>query len=283
MKKVGIITFHASHNYGSMLQAYALQKVVEALGYTCEIINFRTKRQRNMYQPFPLEPRLFSVIKAFRFPRLSLDDLRKYYKFEKFLYESLNVTKQEFTKSQQLRATHFDYDVYISGSDQIWNTNCNDYDSAYFLDFVMKGIKVSYAPSMGPHPQTEVKANNDLAIKNFLSTYNALSVRDKGTADRIESITKKRPVICLDPTLLLNKENWYSMTDKTSYIQDDYILLYSPFYDEWMYDKSIELAEKYKLKVVVTLPNSYFRFRKKMYDVLYSSGTQRVLDFDWIL
>lgn len=47
MKKVGIITFHASHNYGSMLQAYALQQVIIGMGFDCEIINFRTKRQKN--------------------------------------------------------------------------------------------------------------------------------------------------------------------------------------------------------------------------------------------
>lgn len=50
MKSVGIITFHASHNYGSMLQAYALQQVVKNLGYDCEIINFRTKRQKDLYE-----------------------------------------------------------------------------------------------------------------------------------------------------------------------------------------------------------------------------------------
>lgn len=51
MKKVGIITFHAAHNYGSMLQAYALQQVILNMGYQCEIINFRTERQKNIYKP----------------------------------------------------------------------------------------------------------------------------------------------------------------------------------------------------------------------------------------
>lgn len=262
MKKVGIITFHAPHNYGSMLQAYALQKTVETLGYTCEIINFRTERQKKMYRPLPLETRLLSIIKTLRFPKLALDDLKKHRLFEKFLRESLKVTKEEYADSQQLENACFDYDAYISGSDQIWNTYCYDYDPAYFLSFITDSVKIAYAPSMGPRPQTEVKASDDPVIRRFLSTYHALSVREEGTAERIERITGKRPPVCLDPTLLLNKKDWYSMTDNMSYIQGDYILLYSPFYDEWMYDKTLELAEKHNLKVIVTLSQSYFRFRK---------------------
>lgn len=261
MKKVGIITFHASHNYGSMLQAYALQKTVEALGHNCEIINFRTSRQKKMYRSFFMEARLLPMLKTFRFPRLALRDWKKHQLFEKFIREDLKVTEREYTDSQQLKNACFDYDAYISGSDQIWNTHCYDYDSAYFLDFVMDGIKIAYAPSMGPSPKTEVKTSNDPVIKNYLSTYQALSVREAGTADRIENITGIRPIICLDPTLLLNKENWYALTDDFSYIQGEYILLYSPFYDEQMYDQTIELAEKYNLKIIVTLSTSCFRFR----------------------
>ena len=262
MKKVGIITFHASHNYGSMLQAYALQKTVEALGYNCEIINFRTKRQKKMYRPLPLDPRLLSVLKTIRFPKLAFNDLRKHRLFEEFIHEYLKVTNAEYSNLQQLREANFDYDAYISGSDQIWNTYCYDYDPAYFLDFVKGSAKkIAYAPSMGPRPETDVKTNNDSSIKKYLSFYNALSVREEGTADRIERITGIRPTVCLDPTLLLSREDWYSLTDNVSHIQGDYILLYTPLCDEKLYDKATEIAKKYHLKVVVTLFNHCFRYR----------------------
>ena len=52
MKKTAIITFHASHNYGSMLQAYALQTTVESLGHSCDVINLRTDRQKDLYTVF---------------------------------------------------------------------------------------------------------------------------------------------------------------------------------------------------------------------------------------
>ena len=271
MKKVGIITFHASHNYGSMLQAYALQKTVEALGYNCEIINFRTKIQKKMYRPLRSETRLLSLVKTFLFPKLALDDLRKYRLFEKFLYKSLNITKSEYNDSQQLRKAGFDYDAYISGSDQIWNTSCWDYDSAYFLDFVTDTIKIAYSPSMGPRPEGAIGVNNAPIIKKFLSDYHALSVREEGTADRVECITGKRPLVCLDPTLLLNKDDWYSMTDNVSYIQGDYILLYTPIYDSSLYNTAIELAKKYNLIVVVTLPASYSHYRNNKHVKFYTA------------
>lgn len=56
--KIGIITFHASHNYGSMLQAYALQQTVLGMGLDCEIINFRTNIQTEHFKP-PLCVELF--------------------------------------------------------------------------------------------------------------------------------------------------------------------------------------------------------------------------------
>ncbi len=208
MKKIGIITFHASHNYGSMLQAYALKRTVEALGYICEIINFRTKRQKDIYKPFCLSAHWLQILKTIKYPKLALDDLKKHRLFEKFLRNYLTTSHKEFSNSQQLADAHLDYDAYISGSDQIWNTCCFDYDAAYFLDFTSNATKIAYAPSMGPNPETQVKASDEPAIKAYLSAYNFISVREEGTADRVERIAGKRPEVCLDPTLLLNKEKW---------------------------------------------------------------------------
>lgn len=61
----------------------------------------------------------------------------------------------------------FQYDIYLSGSDQIWNTSCLDFDWAYFLPFVKRGKKIAYAPSMGPKPFIEVIEENGRNIKNI--------------------------------------------------------------------------------------------------------------------
>lgn len=155
--KVGIITFHAAHNYGSMLQAYALQQVVTSLGHDCCIINLRTPRQKRYYSPFYLKGGLRSKIKALAYPAVAVNDWRKHRLFEKFLRSYLILTPAEYSSSEQLRHASLDFDIVISGSDQIWNTCCFDHEPAYFLDFCNDAKRVAYAPSMGPDPENQVE------------------------------------------------------------------------------------------------------------------------------
>ncbi len=151
MKKVGIITFHASHNYGSMLQAYALQQVVLSMGYDCAIINFRNIAQKEMYKPIFMRGTLYG--KCVRFiiqAPYALGILKKYRLFEKFLKEDLILSSKEYNTLKDLENAEFKYDYYISGSDQIWNVESWDFSYAYFLTFVKSGKRIAYAPSMGP-------------------------------------------------------------------------------------------------------------------------------------
>ena len=133
-EKVGIITFHASHNYGSMLQAYALQQTILNMGYDCEIINFRTFRQKNYYRPEFLRGALIGQFNRillylpFIFPLW-----KKHCKFEQFLNEKFRLSSKEYTTEDELKLTKFKYDIYISGSDQIWNPLTFDFDFAYLL------------------------------------------------------------------------------------------------------------------------------------------------------
>ena len=93
--KVGILTFHASHNYGSMLQAYALQKVLSNFGIENEIINFRTEIQKSLIPPhISLRHPRSSLKKLIKGPQKSVSLLSKYNRFEKFLRNYLNVTRE---------------------------------------------------------------------------------------------------------------------------------------------------------------------------------------------
>lgn len=114
--KVGIITFHASHNYGSMLQAYALQQTVLRLGHECEIINLRTSIQKRYYLPFLLQPGKRKKAKAIIHPILAIDDVRKYWKFEKFLKDKYILSPRTYSTAEALKEDCLDYDFFISGS-----------------------------------------------------------------------------------------------------------------------------------------------------------------------
>ena len=257
--KVGIITFHASHNYGSMLQAYALQQTVLALGHECEIINFRTAKQKKMYNPLFLKKAWVKNLNFIRHPLLTVKDILKHQLFEKFIREHFQLTPKEYRTKAELDSEQFDFDCYISGSDQIGNTNCGDFSTDYYLDFVTKGRRISYAPSMGPIPDIEIKDNFHEFITGSLSRYNSISVREPGTANRIAQITGKRPIVTIDPTLLLSRSRWSCLAGEKPLINGNYILLYTPWYEDYrdLYRKAADFAEKTGEKVICTLPDGH--------------------------
>lgn len=261
--KVGIITFHASHNYGSMLQAYALQQTVISLGHECEIINLRTPIQANIFKPFYKQNGWLKKLKAIRYPFLAIHDRHKHILFENFLEQNYILSANTYTSTAELRQANLKYDCYISGSDQIWNTSCADFSSAYYLDFVKKGIRVAYAPSMGPTPD-QVKESFNRFISECLSRYNFISVREPGTGEKVKQITGKNVNITADPTLLLSQSQWFSMAKEEPIFKGDYLLLYTPWYFNYkeLYAEAARLAEKKKMQVICTLPEGYRYWHK---------------------
>ena len=135
--KIGIITFHASENCGSMLQAFALQYILEnKYGCDVEIINFSSKGQRQLYSLWDTKLR----------PRILKSNLRKlpYWKelrrmkndYKQFALENFNVTDKTYKRNQELYELDGIYDMVITGGDQVWNIRCRDTDLAYFLNFI---------------------------------------------------------------------------------------------------------------------------------------------------
>lgn len=253
MKKVGIITFHASHNYGSMLQAYALQQVILGMGYDCEIINFRTKRQkRSYYPPFCRGRWIGRMRRLLLYWKDAIPLIKKYCLFESFLQKKYILSKKEYRTLNDLENEYFGYDFYISGSDQIWNTICLDFDWAYFLTFVKGGKKIAYAPSMGPRPFRDVVEENACNINKYVLSFGAVSVREQGTADRLFMFSGIQAPIVLDPTLLLSNCYWEKIINNTPLVKGDYIFLYAPWYDESVFLKAESLSNQLGMKVVVS-------------------------------
>lgn len=226
---IGIITFHASFNYGSMLQAYALQTYLMRLGHKVEIVNLRTKRQKAGY-PKPLSIQSLHTIKL-SVERLMLNSAsiqplyKKWHLFNDFLNQRLNITR-EFNTIDQLKETDFHFDVLITGSDQIWNTNAFDFSEAYFGSFVGEDTrKIAYAPSMGPNPES---LNVDY-IRELIKDFKAVSVREKRSKDFLEKNNIYHPVeLVVDPTMLLERNDYESIIDSKPLVEGKYIFYYTP-------------------------------------------------------
>lgn len=266
---VGIITFHAAHNYGSMLQVYALQQVIEYLGFDCEVINLRTEIQRRGYtvEAAATAKRWKAYIdrSLIGFYKSKLQS--KYDKFEHFLKHNLKLSIREFSDLEELEKYLPVYDYYIAGSDQIWNTSCFDFSWAYYLPFKTVGKKIAYAPSMGPNAEVADEHRNRIAT--YLQDFDAISVRESATANIVNEIINQKIAITLDPTLLVPSANWYSYHTAEPIIKEDYIFLYTPFPRKNLYAIAKYLSKVLKMKVVVSLYNSqmllqYPSFRQEL-------------------
>lgn len=267
MKRVGVITFHASHNYGSMLQAYALQQVILGMGDDCEIINFRTKRQKKFYRPPFFHGRWIGMIRRFfLYWKVAIPLTKKYFLFESFLQNKYILSEKEYQTLDDLVKEDFKYDIFLSGSDQIWNTVCFDFDWAYFLSFVKEGKKIAYAPSMGPKPFVKDTEENTRNIKKYISSFDAVSVREQGAADHLLTLCGVHAPIMLDPTLLLSGNYWEEMINQAPLVKGEYIFLYTPWYDEQVFLKAEMLSNLLGIKVVIAQiyeKNEEHKWRKK--------------------
>ena len=249
IKTVKIITFHAPYNYGSSLQAFALQHVITNLGYDCETINFRVPEQKEMYRNCSAR-QVRSVKDAIKYLLLipyKADLDKKSAKFEHFIANDLKHT-QEYTSLDMLMNNPPQADAYITGSDQVWNTHCPDFNMAYFLPFVKNGRRISYAPSMAKVPKQELRAE----IKSYLSLFHSVSVREQTTSDLIEQIMDKTPSLVLDPTLLLSKDEWGQFVESKPLVDGDYLFFYTPYLKDDVIDTVKYIAQELNLKIVIS-------------------------------
>lgn len=247
--RTATITFHASHNYGSMLQAYALQHIVKALGHDNEIINLRTDRQKHLYRSYATLPLLRRLVLQVFFHSKYAGALKKYQLYEDFLKNDLCLTP-EFKDMDAISRAGLDYDCYISGGDQIWNTVPTDFDWSFYLPFT-NGKKISYGVSMGPRGEEQVTQRDK--VGQYLSDYTHIGVRENGTKAIVETLTGKNATITLDPVLLLPKEQWMAKYPQQPIIPGNYIFVYSPRYKKNVYDIAVRLGRKYGYKVISSI------------------------------
>lgn len=270
MKKIGILSFHAAHNYGSMLQNFALQQVIKSITPELEpiTINLRNRMQDDMYNIFKpfrnYTDKKRYLFKILMYPWKS-NILVKHKLFEKFLKEEITLTSQ-ISDSSEIPSLQ-SFDAYIAGSDQIWNVTAQDFDWAYFLDFSTKSNdvkRIAYAPSMGPTPCPDNIPNRSWCkMSNLIKNFDYISVREKETAELIKKIgiLENEPCICPDPTLLLSKDEWNSFfPNEEPYFKGKYIFLYNPYYLKTVYDQARMLSILTRLPVVVSnlSPKSIF-------------------------
>lgn len=218
--RIGQLTFHAAHNYGSVLQAYALSRQLQLMGHDTEFINLRPAAQKKAYQIINGR----GIHRAFHYLIYSV--LKKRFRnFERFITQVLPVTAKEYVSTEELKEESFHYDAYVCGGDQIWNPVCQDFETAYYLQFLSKedsAKKISYSPSLG---KTEFDKETLQKINEWVQIFDFISVREPRGADIIQRLTGRRVQTVCDPVILLDKSEWIKMAVKPKY-NKPYILVY---------------------------------------------------------
>lgn len=268
--KIGIVThYYKSTNYGGNLQAYALCKFLNNLGYTAEqicfplasenllqkqenhcsknikhiVLHLKNKINTSIYNLLTYIPRN-SAAKKIKIRNKKIQEFNESIPHSEFICIDNNFT-------DALRK----YDVFISGSDQIWNPI--GYNPIYFLEFVPNSLpKFSYAASIS---QDKLPNEYEEKIKKHLEHFIAVSVREKKSITLLENLVDKKVDLVVDPTLLLTKLDWENISSKRLII-DDYIFCYFLGSDNKARDIAKMFAKLKNLKLV-TLPYLQGRYR----------------------
>lgn len=217
-KRVGVITFHNYDNYGAILQSYALQKKLQEMGTYPELIDYHCEYISNPFRLVNLKKKgLFNYIYGAIGHICYLPRRFRCNKFRKKLRYSQPVYRKN------LQDVSGKYDLYIAGSDQIWDYKLTNFDTTYFLDFVKPGKKkYSYAASIGENlPPAEYQQ----AYSELLSDFDEILVREDYGAKIVQELTGNEPQVVCDPTLLMTAEEWEPLLVEPKY-KKKYILVY---------------------------------------------------------
>ena len=146
--KTGLVTFYHIHHYGALLQAYATERAVEALGGECEIVDYYVNQNNALFRaPTGLGSAAADAHTALHYGALKA----RYDRFEAFSRQYLKRSSHRYESVSELAGADLPYDVILSGSDQIWNPKIfpdGKFDPVFFGAFSQKR-KIAYAPSFG--------------------------------------------------------------------------------------------------------------------------------------
>ena len=213
MRSIGIMTFLHNNNYGSSLQAYALQRVIREMGFEAEHLDYR---------PDQME-KIRNLMMSGNSPKLILEGIRKRsVQAGQAGARAKNRAIPEFyaremklsppcRNRRELRKVSEKYDLLLCGSDQIWNPVW--LNPAYFLDFAGPGKrKLAYAPSLGVRELRDPGKRKK--INRLTADFDALSAREAEGAALLREITGREAAVLPDPVCLLRREDWSALADR---------------------------------------------------------------------
>lgn len=253
--KIGILTLHRVKNYGSVLQTYAVCEVLRKKGHIPIVIDYIPERMKPWPDLLYVRPDRYTIkgkkVKMLHFMFILASVIpRAYYynQFRSFVKRRVTTTPKKYYKFDDLCNAEFDFDMYINGSDQIWNMDWeNDIDRAYLLGFAPKDKpKGSFAASFG---KKELTSREYEIMGEYLRDYSYISVRESTGLEILRKMGINSAKHILDPTLMLTKSDWSKIASKRL-VKKKYLLVYQLQPESDLIKYAREIADKAGLIVV---------------------------------
>ena len=235
VKRINILSYTNTTNYGGLLQLYALSKVLSR-DFDVNVIRYNntSRIQRSKFRD--ILAHLYNSV--FRF--LSIDKKRK--NNEKRFLNYVPLTQSIYSASNSISKISCDY--FLVGSDQVWNPYLNGFDATYLFNFDTQATKVSYAASFGVE---KIPDEWSKKVGDCLTDFKHISLREKTGMDILNSISSLKNIkktIDLDPTLLIEKKEWEECFCAEPLFNKKYILIYLMPGDKKIEKEMIQIGKK---------------------------------------
>ena len=246
------ITCHDVYNHGAILQAYALMKYLQNKGHKVEIIDYKPTYLSGHYNLFSVNNPAWNtnfIKKAIylfvKFPGALLA-LKRKRAFDQFTEKYLSITQTQYVSNEQLTQDPPKADIYICGSDQIWNCLFpNGKDPAFYLDFVPKDKrKISYAASFATQ---QIPQEYKKFVKNKISNLDNISVRETSGIEILKNLGITHGTQVVDPVFLLDRDEWDHFCKCK--INEEYLLVYDFDKSDLVKKIALKIAEEKKIKI----------------------------------
>ena len=276
MGKIGIVTNYGNYNFGTSLQNYAVEHVLKSLGFDVETIIKSTNKHGNIGE-------LKNKISKFKDMSFKIKCFEIYKKIVKKTYEleykeelekrknAFNTFSNQFLNQRNYRINKelgkkFDY--FIVGSDCIWGPSENTFFA--FLEFAPKNKKIAFAPSFAC---STIPKEYKEKYREGLSGFAHLSIREQAGVNIIKELIGRNAELLVDPTMLLSREHWVSISKKSvNKPREKYLLNYMLGKTPYKWKKQInKIADRYNLKIVKI---AEIKERKR-----FGAGPQEIIDY----
>lgn len=265
--KIGIVTYNSAHNYGAVLQAWALQKYLEKEGHQVEIVNYRPWVIDDVYamakkKKISKNRYMNTVLNKARIVKSCVTDkekFKRYRRFEKFIAKDLHTTKVYRRYTEAAADSSLKYDVLIAGSDQIWNSAISKQISPmYFLAFGDENTKrISYAASIGAERLPE---EEEYIFRRYLRDFDYISVREVNAQESVQQYTTKPVELVADPTFLIKQEDFKEIKREFK-VEEKYIYVHNVHLareDKALNEVAEELSQRTGLPIVHNRKEKFF-------------------------